>query len=310
MTKPRLLFPLVSVSLLLAGCDFDDFGPSDRFQSNFHFSYPLRPGGRLTLDNFNGSVEITGWDQNSVDISGVKYATTEQMRDAIKIDIAHSDDAISIRTVRPFERHGSLGARYVIKVPRKIELDRIGDSNGAVRITNIDGTARLRTSNGSVRVMKLNGTLEAQTSNGAIEAEDVNGGVNLKTSNGRIQADAVRGPFEASTSNGGIHVHLASATGHAPMKLATTNGPIDLTIDASNESEIRASSSNGSITMHLPGGTHARVRAVTTNSSIQSDFDVQTEGVQGKHSLEGTIGGGGPLLDLSTSNGHIRLIRM
>ncbi len=310
MMKSRLSLVFVFLSLFLAACDFDDLGPSDRFQTDFHFSYPLQAGGKLTLENFNGGVEITGWDRNIVDISGVKYASTEQMRDAIKIAISHSGDVISIRTARPFERHGNMGARYVLKVPRKVELDRITDSNGGVRVTDVEGPARLQTSNGGIHVMNLRGNLDARTSNGTIEAENVSGGASLNTANGRVRADSVQGPFEASTSNGGIRVHLAGDTPNAPMKLTTSNGPVDLTLDTPAQNDIHASTSNGSITLHLPGSTHARVHAVTTNSGIASDFDVQLQGAAGKHRIEGTIGGGGPLLDLSTTNGAIRLVKM
>ena len=310
MNKLAVHLPLLCCSLFLTGCEFDDFGPSDRFQSDFHYSYPLGAGGKLTVENFNGSVEITGWDQNTVDISGAKFASTEQLRDAIRVDIQHSENAVNIRTVRPADRHGNLGARFVLKVPRKIELERITSSNGHVRVNNVDGAVHIRTSNGSIHTDKLMGNLEAQTSNGAIEAEDVIGGANLKTSNGRVRADAVQGPFEASTSNGGIHVHLANNAPNAPMKLTTSNGPIDLTIDNPAPSGLRASTTNGSITLHLPGSTRASVHASTTNSSIASDFDVLKQGGSDKHHLEGTIGGGGALLDLSTSNGHIRLVRM
>ncbi|MDQ6700459.1 MAG: DUF4097 family beta strand repeat-containing protein [Acidobacteriota bacterium] len=310
MTKLTMHLPLLCLSLLLTGCEFDDFGPSDRFQSDFHYSYPLSSGGKLTVENFNGSVEITGWDQNTVDISGVKYASTEPLRDAIRIDIQHSETSVNIRTVRPADGHGNLGARFVLKVPRKIELERITSSNGHVRVIDVEGPAHIRTSNGSIHTEKLTGNLEAQTSNGAIEAEGVSGGANLKTSNGRVRADAVQGPFEASTSNGGIHVHLANTASNAPMKLTTSNGPIDLTIDNPAPAGLRASTTNGSITLHLPGSTRASLHASTTNSSIASDFDVQKQSTSDKHHLEGTIGGGGALLDLSTSNGHIRLVRM
>ncbi len=310
MTKLFIHLPLICSALLLTGCEFDEFGPSDRFQSDFHYSYPLGAGGKLTVENFNGAVEITGWDQNTVDISGVKYASTEQLRDAIRIDIQHSESAVNIRTVRPSDHRGNLGARFVVKVPRKIELERITSSNGHVRVIDVDGPARIRTSNGAIRTERLTGNLEAQTTNGSIEAERVSGGANLKTTNGRVRADAVRGPFEASTSNGGIHVHMASNVPNAAMKLTTSNGPIDLTIDSPAPADLRASTTNGSITLHLPNSTSARVHASTTNSSIASDFDVRKQGASDKHHLEGTIGGGGALLDLSTSNGHIRLIRM
>jgi DUF4097 and DUF4098 domain-containing protein YvlB len=300
----------VPALLLLVGCDFEDFGSSDRYTADFHYTYPLKSGGRISLENFNGSIEISGWDQDSVDISGVKYAATPELLNAIKIDIVTAADSVHIRTVRPSERRGNLGAKYVIKVPRKTELERVTSSNGGIRVTDIDGPSRLRSSNGGIRATNLKGNLDAQTSNGGIEVEDLEGSANLRTSNGRIHGEGVRGAFEANTSNGGINVHLAKAEAGRPIKLDTSNGSIDLTLDSANQNDVIASTSNASITVRMPPSIAARVKAHTSNSSISSDFDVQVQGTISKHSLEGTIGSGGPLLDLSTSNGGIHLQKL
>lgn len=293
-----------------AGCDFEDFGSSDRYTADFHHTYPLKSGGRISLESFNGSIEISGWDQDSVDISGVKYAATTELRDAIKIDIVTTGDTIHIRTVRPSERRGNMGTKYIIKTPRRTELERIISSNGPIRVTDIDGPARLRSSNGAVRAMNIHGNMDIQTSNGGIDLQDVDGGANLRTSNGRIRADAVRGFLEATTSNGSINVHLTKSESGRPVKLESSNGSIDLTLDQMNRNDIYASTSNSGITLHMPASIAARVKARTSNSSITTDFDVQMQGAISKHNLEGTIGGGGALLDLSTSNGSIRLLKM
>ena len=55
---------------------------------------------------------------------------------------------------------------------------------------------------------------------------------------------------------------------------------------------------------------NAHVVARTTNSSISSDFEVKMQGEFSKNRLEGIIGNGGPLIDLSTSNGGIQLLKM
>jgi DUF4097 and DUF4098 domain-containing protein YvlB len=274
--RTLFLTATLGFSFLLGGCDLEDFESSDRFQTEFHFTYPLKDGGSLSVENFNGSVEITGWNQNTVEISGSKYASTEQLRDSIKIDINHSDSSISIRAVHPFESHGNMGARFVVKVPRKTELDRITSSNGH------------------------------------IEVHDVAGRVSLKTSNGRINAVAIGGALDAATSNGHITVEQA-AGGKSSIHLRTSNGPIDVRTDQPLQSELHASTSNGSITLRLPASTAARIRASTSNSAIDSDFDVTSSGRIDKHHLEGTLNnarGDAPLIDLSTSNGHIRVTKI
>ncbi len=295
--------------LLLAGCeDWDIGGITDRYREDFHFSYPLNAGGSLQVDNSNGSVEISGWDKNTVDIDGTKYAGTEERLRMIKVDISQSAGSVTIRTIMPVGWHGNAGARYIIHVPRRAELQNIATSNGPIRVDNIEGTVRLKTSNGSIHAAQIRGLLDAHTSNGTLEVADVIGDTTLRTSNGGIRADVRKGAFEASTSNGTITARLMEADSH-PVRLESSNGRIDLTMDAARE--VHADTSNSSITVRMPSSVGANVRAHTTNSSIDCDFDVSVHGgMLSKHRLEGTIGRGGPLLDLGTSNGSIKLQRL
>ncbi len=312
MRTHTLVLPLAAGLLACVGCDIEDldFGGSERFTQDFHYSYPLQPGARLSVENSNGSVEITGWDQNVVDISGAKYARTPELRDALKIEIDHSSDSVHIRTVRPSDRRGNMGARYIIKVPRRTRLERIVSSNGSIHALDVEGPARLKTSNGGVRAENLRGNLDAQTSNGGIEVQNLEGSATLHTSNGRVHAEDVHGSVEADTSNGGIHVRLAKPEAGSPVKLETSNGAIELTMDAFDGNEIHASTSNGGITLHLPDNIGANINASASNSSISTEFDVATQGALEKHHLQGKIGAGGPAIELSTSNGSIRVMKM
>ena len=301
---------LVSSLAVLAGCDIEDFGSVNQQKEDFQRTLQMKPGGRLTVENFNGSIEIRGDEGDSVEISGTKYAPTRELLDAMKIDIVSGPDSVRIRTVRPVERRGNLGARYVIRVPRRTELDRIETSNGSIRVETIDGSARLKTSNGSVRLDRLKGSAEIQTSNASIELLEHGGAAILRTSNGSIRADGIRGAFDATTSNSRIEARVLEPEAHKPIKLATSNGGINLTIDSLNDNEIRASTSNSSITLRMPPALNAKLLARTSNGGIHTDFDLAGSGVRiSKNSAEGTLGSGGPLIDLTTSNGTIRLAR-
>jgi DUF4097 and DUF4098 domain-containing protein YvlB len=94
------------------------------------------------------------------------------------------------------------------------------------------------------------------------------------------------------------------------LRAETSNGPIELTLPADFAAELHCHTSNGGITLHLPAATNAHVAAHTSNSSITSEFEIRTQGSFNKHELDGVIGAGGPLFDLSTSNGGIRLLKM
>ncbi len=306
--RAKLLIPGIAAGLiLLAGCEFEDFGGLERYHEDFHFSYPMNAGGRLMVESFNGSVEVSTWDQQTVDISGTKYARSQDEARDLKIDIDHSPASVSIRAVRPTMRHGNYGARFAIKVPRGAVLDHLVTSNGAIRTDDGVGPARLKTSNGHVEVRGLKGSLTAETSNGPIEAENIEGGVEAHSSNGHIRLDHVHGAVEASTSNSSIHAALEKVDGS--IRLQSSNGSIDLTLPSNAQSAVRAHTSNGGITLHLPGEVNARLTADTSNGNISTDFELRLHGEISKRHIEGTLGNGGPLIDLSTSNGSIRIVR-
>jgi DUF4097 and DUF4098 domain-containing protein YvlB len=301
-------FALAAPLLLLAGCEDWGVGVFDHaYHEDFHYNYPLNSGGMVEVENSNGSVEISGWDKNVVDIDGTKYASSEDRLRAIHIDISQSSGSVTIRTITPHDWHGNGGAKYVIHVPRRVELQRIESSNGAIRVDTIEGAVRLKTSNGGIEASRVQGSLEARSTNGTVDVTDVAGDTTLHTSNGSIRAEVRKGQFVAGTSNGSITARLLEADSH-PVALESSNGRIDLTMDAARE--VRASTSNSSITVHMPPSVGANLRAHTSNSTISADFDVSVHGgLLSKTHLEGTIGAGGPLLDLGTSNGPIKLMR-
>ncbi|MGD1071724.1 MAG: DUF4097 family beta strand repeat-containing protein [Bryobacteraceae bacterium] len=305
----RAAFALLT-ALLLSGCVIDDFESSDRYQEDFHYTWDLQADGRVNAESFNGSIEITGWDQNKVEIFGTKFASTKEMLAAVKIDIHHTPEAIEIRAVKPSFRMGGMGARFTMHVPRHAQLDRITASNSAIRVHDVARAAHLQSSNGSIKAGNVGGDVEARTSNGSIDVESVIGAATLRTSNGRIHAENVEGALDADTSNGAITVRLESAPG-GPLRLMSSNGSIDLTLTKAPRNTIRAETRNNSITVHLPSATAARVIADTANSDISSEFDLTTryhhEGR--KNHLDGMIAGGGPNIQLSTNNGRIRILR-
>ena len=309
--RAKLLLPLLAAALLgLAACDFEDFGGFDRYRQDFHYTYPLKSGGRLSVETFNGSVEVSGWDQETVDISGSKSGPTQAAADALKVAIDNSPDSVSIRVARPSDRRGNSGARFVIKIPRAAYVDRIFTSNGAIRTLDGSGPARLHTSNGEIRVQSLRGSLDAETSNSSIELIDIGGDAKAHTSNGRIRAEGLRGALEADSSNGSINARLVQVPAGRPVRVETSNSSVELSLPANFANDIRVNTSNSSITLHMPYQVNAHVTARTTNSSISSDFEVRMQGEFSKSRMEGVIGTGGPLIDLSTSNGSIRLLKM
>ncbi len=298
---------IVAPILLLTACEDFSFGNFDRYKEDFHYSYDLAPGSRISVENMNGSVEISTWDRNAVEITGTKYASSQQALQELKIDISAAPNSLQIRTVPSFGTR-NVGARYTMRVPRQVQLDRIVSSNGAVRVDDVDGIVNVHSSNGSIKVWHSKGRLDAQTSNGSIEVTGHTGNAMLHTSNGGINVEINQGALSATTSNGGITARLMQPDTSQPVRLESSNGHIELSLDAIRD--VRATTSNSAIVVRMPSSASARVRARTSNSSITSEFDALTHGMTSKNTMEGTLGEGGPLVDVSTSNGSIKLLKL
>jgi hypothetical protein len=123
------------------------------------------------------------------------------------------------------------------------------------------------------------------TTNGGIEVLAVSGAINAHTTNGSVAVESTGGPVEAHTTNGDIDVRMAKL----PPR-GTTYG-----------------TTNGSITIAIPDGTDANIEARTTFGRIHSDFEMRVSGDLSSRRLSGTIGRGGPLIRLATTNGSVRI---
>jgi DUF4097 and DUF4098 domain-containing protein YvlB len=306
------LAPVLAGVFLFTTCEAFDWGDwGEHYKEEFHYTYNFNPGGRLSLENSNGAVEISSWDRNSIEISGTKFASSRDILSQIKIEISPSPDSVRIRTVIPSGwTHGGRGASYIIHVPRRVALDEIRTSNGAIRVSDVEGPVRLRTSNGGVQAGNVKGEVDIETSNGSIDLAEATGNVRAHTSNGAVRGRVRGGSLDAGTSNGSIEVSVADAPGNWPIKADSSNGRIDLNVDGPRLPAIHATTSNSSIALRLPAQTNARLQADTSHGSITTDFDVTMHGgMLGKSHLEGAIGSGGPLIELSSSNGSIHILK-
>ena len=297
---------LLVLPILLTSCDFEGL-QSGRFREDFHLSYKLEPGQRVSVENTNGSIEISGWDKHEVDISGERYAVTEEYLRLLKVDVQTSPTSVRIRTLKP-PRTGwggpGGGVKYVIRVPRQTLLDRVESTNGSLRVEDVQGNALLRSTNGSIRLYRDQGAYDLATTNGSIEFAVHAGDVKARTTNGGIRAEDLNGGLTAETTNGGIYARLGGAA--SQVRLETTNGGIEVLAEK-QPAGVLASTTNGGIAVRLPADLKASVRA-NSGSSITSEFPLA--GDVEKKRVRATINGGGPLLELTTNNGRIRIERM
>jgi len=222
--KKRIIVLMIVLVLVFTVCGCNRPVTSEKFTE----SYLLRSGTVIDIYNQNGSVTITGWDQQKVEITVYKesYHGQEAINQVdIYIDIA---DKMFIQTVYP-NHDPRVTVNYEIKVPEDIMVGIIECSNGNINVSNVIGNPVVSTSNGSVTINNINGIVSARSSNGNLVVTGAKSLGNLKTSNGNIEAELalLHENLDIRTSNGSIDLAI-SATLAADLEVKTSNGKISI----------------------------------------------------------------------------------
>ncbi|HXO34361.1 MAG TPA: DUF4097 family beta strand repeat-containing protein [Candidatus Acidoferrales bacterium] len=228
------------------------------FTEEFHQTYALTSDGRVELDNINGAVHISTWDQNEVKVDAVKYADSKERLEQVRIDIDSGKDHLSIRTKYPDHdltfnwgsHNNPASVEYTLTVPRTARLDEIKLINGSLDVTGVTGEVHASCINGRLEAHNLSGRADLSTINGHLDAkfDQLRGSsLELKSVNGSVEltipSDS-KAEIEASTVSGridndfGLHVNHHSFVGHdlrgelgnggPRIKLSNVNGGIEI----------------------------------------------------------------------------------
>jgi hypothetical protein len=301
----RIGLAAVAASLtVLCGCD--DMGGFGRVQQDFHYSYAMQPGGHLDIENRNGSVTILGWDRNSIDIAGTKYAPDNSALQEIRIKVDVNGDMASITTESPQGGWGNFGANYTIHLPNSTVVSRAKSTNGSVTAEDMSAGGSLVSTNGRISLRRDGGNFNVRTTNGGIDFEDCSGLERAETTNGGVSGSLKAGAFEARSTNGAIDLTLGKPQPDQELRAITTNGPIHLALNQFAGNPIRVETTHGPITLRLPHDTDARIDAHTSVSRITVELPITAE-ESDRHALRGQLGKGGPVISATTSTGPIQL---
>ncbi len=204
-----------------------------------------------------------------------------------QIDIAPSADGTTVEVVA--ERR----ARAASEQAAKDELKRIQINEQAtpkairIEVPRTSGGVQFgraaREVSFRLKVPK-DASVKVNTRNGAVRVAGLAGHVKADSSNGDVTGEALGGPVQIGTTNGNINVQVTSLQGDG-IRLDTTNGNIDL---------------------HVPPDSKADISARWINGGFDAS-GLKPVGEAERRRYEGKLNGGGPRIEMNTTNGHIRI---
>ena len=130
--------------------------------------------------------------------------------------------------------------------------------------------------------------LDLEANNGGISISDVRGEIAFRTQNGGVHLDGVGGDVRGRTQNGGLKVELAG--------------------DRWDGTALDVETQNGGVTIDVPQGYSAEFETGTVNGGIDLAFPITVSG-RLRSNIHTTLGDGGPLVRVKTTNGGVKVRR-
>ena len=280
-------------------------------------SFAVQPGGKLAVDVSAGTLEVTVAPGKELTVEVVRKASAESKEREAELLREHAvtfdktGETVTIRSPRRRSSNESLwsllwktrerlNAHYTIAVPERFDAD-LETAGGAIKVTGLKGTLRAETAGGGLRFTNVTGPIDAETSGGGIRLEGCDGAANVRTSGGGIDVHTHRGDLTADTSGGGILVEGIAGN----LDAETSGGSIRAAWKTPPTGACRLSTSGGGVSVTLPEKAAVDLDASTSGGDVRSDLAV--DGTKRRDHVKGRVNGGGPLLELRTSGGNIRV---
>jgi len=234
-------------------------------------SYQVGDKPSLRVETNDASVEISRGVSHTVSakvISGDYSIGGSGVRVTERQDADKVDLQVHVPNSWGFHISTHRGVRIEVQVPPETALD-LHSSDGHIRVDGTSGQAKLDTGDGHIEVRNFNGPLNAHTSDGHMTVDAVLTDLTLRTGDGQIDLTVRPG----SKMNSGWSIHT----------------------------------SDGRVEARLPQDFAAELYAHTGDGHIQLDLPVTVEGSIERSRIRGKINGGGPLLEITTGDGGIRI---
>jgi hypothetical protein len=263
----------------------------------------------LSLDTFDGAIEIHSWDKNEIEIEVERRAMEQPLLDEIKVDAKQDGNKVTFKVTGPArrDRHGmtigmhiSPTARLRVVVPQNTNITAMS-GDGSIKAEAIEGRIVLNATDGSVTGSRLGGDIQIRSGDGSIRLDQTTGKLDLETTDGSIGLEAKPTVLKARTGDGSIRARIEPESVMAEnWELSTSDGTITLALPSNFNAELDAETSDGAVRAD---------RSMFPDDRDDSGDDSRDERRERRRTLRSKLGDGGKTFRIRSGDGSIRIER-
>ena len=272
-------FAAIAVSAALAAA------PAGADQATFTRDLAVTGRVDLTVEDGAGSIHLSTGPAGAVHVFATVKSSWAASAGTVQQIVAHPPVEQTGNIIRIGLHHENLrnvSIDYEIQAPAGTFL-QASTGAGSVIDDGVGADAKLRTGSGTIRATGLQGGFSVGTGSGSIYAEQTGtGDVEAQTGSGSIELRNLHGGLHAQTGSGSVKV---AGTPIASWRIITGSGGVEL----------------------WTGDAGFTLEAQTGSGGVHCDREIATQGSMEHHHLAGRIGGGGPLVQIQTGSGGIRI---
>lgn len=298
-----------------------------------NFDRTLKVSGRVDLDvqSGSGNISVHPGDSTSVVVHGhVRISESwfggggmsadEKLKRIIdNPPIEQSGNSIRIGHISDEALRNNVSISYDITVPKDTSVQSHTGS-GDQRINDVNGPVRVNSGSGNLVINNVGSEVRANAGSGDLQISNVQGRVYSETGSGTIRATGVGGGFDARAGSGDIIFEQAGSgsvranTGSGNIRLRNVSGGVeagagsgDVLVEGKMSSDWRIHTGSGEVEVKLPSDAKFNIDARSSSGNVEVHHPVTIQGTLKRNHIEGTVNGGGTLLDISTGSGTIRV---
>jgi len=137
---------------------------------DFQKTYRIAPGGQIKIGNVSGDVIVTGYDGDSIVVTGTKKGRD---RDQVEVEDRSGTANVDIGVRYPKNCNCDASIRFDVQVPRSIkyDFDHISSVSGDVKVTGVTGRLNASAVSGDVHITDVSGSVSASAVSGDVKVE-------------------------------------------------------------------------------------------------------------------------------------------
>lgn len=262
------------------------------------------PDGTVEVSNVAGSVQVTGWDRNEVEVTGELGSGVE------KLDFTKGAKRTRVAVIMKDRWRGGGDTTLVVRVPQGSTL-AINTVSADLTVRDVQGTQRLQTVSGDLVSQGGAGDVEARTVSGDVRIVGTGrkGLTSITTVSGDVTASRLAGEVNGSTVSGTYQIDAEEI---ARSRLRSTSGDVKLRGKLAPEARVELETISGDVRLDFVGEPPAQYDISTLNGGIRTCFGpkpVRTSEYGPGRELRFVEGAGTAKVRIKTMNGDIDLCR-